>query len=129
MNYIFPFPCLYVSASHAHYLEKSVTACINEYLDTENAGGDDLNKTPKSNGLTPTSMSVKQYRMHQTEDNSIPPRVLCVEAICDIVTEQLPDLWRLGQSYFTGQLHVTVDTEKQGPFKVSNRISMLHAIA
>ncbi|XP_046625884.1 exocyst complex component 2 isoform X1 [Neodiprion virginianus] len=113
-------------ASHAHYLEKSVTACINEYLESENAGGDDSSKTPKSNGLTPTS--VKQLRMQQNEENNVPPQVLCVEAICDVVTEQLPDLWRLGQSYFTGQLHVTVDIEKQIPFKSLVLSSMQHAV-
>jgi exocyst complex component 2 len=64
-------------------------------------------------------MPMKPFKLIKSEENSAPARVQCIEALCDIVLEQLPDLWRLGQSYFTGQLHVTVDAEKQGPFKVS----------
>ncbi|XP_011867775.1 PREDICTED: exocyst complex component 2 isoform X2 [Vollenhovia emeryi] len=74
--------------SHANYLEKSVANAVCEH-----------SRSQKTNG-----------------DNS-PPQILCVEVICDIVVEQLPDLWRLGQSYFTGQLHVAVDVEKQSHFK------------
>ena len=31
-----------------------------------------------------------------------PPKVAFVEAISDILVEQLPNLWRLGQAYFSG---------------------------
>ncbi|XP_024946623.1 exocyst complex component 2 isoform X2 [Cephus cinctus] len=111
--------------SHARHLEKSITACVHEHLESESAGGDDSSKTPKSNGSTP--MSVKQLRLYKNDINNAPVRVLCVEAICDVVMEQLPDLWRLGQSYFTGQLHVTVDIEKQIPFKNLVLSGMQHA--
>jgi len=65
-----------------------------------------------------TPMSLKHLRSQKNNGDNLPPQILCVEAICDIVVEQLPDLWRLGQSYFTGQLHVAVDVEKQSHFKV-----------
>lgn len=78
----------------------------------------------KSNASTP--MSIKQFKLTKNEENNAPSRVQCIEALCDIVMEQLPDLWRLGQSYFTGQLHVTVDAEKQGPFKVNHEIIILN---
>ena len=32
-----------------------------------------------------------------------PPKVAFVEAISDILVEQLPNLWRLGQAYFSGK--------------------------
>jgi len=68
-----------------------------------------------------TPISIKQLRLQKNNGDSSPPQISCVEVICDIVVEQLPDLWRLGQSYFTGQLHVTVDVEKQSHFKVCTR--------
>ncbi|XP_014092975.2 exocyst complex component 2 [Bactrocera oleae] len=43
-------------------------------------------------------------------------RVLFCEEICDIAASQLPDLWRLGQLYFTGELRGAHDP-KPGDFK------------
>lgn len=112
----------YVSVSHASYLEKSVDNAVHEYLDAVNkVNGEDTGKTFK-NG----SMSTKYSRSQRNNENDTPSQILCVEAICDVVVEQLPDLWRLGQSYFTGQLHVAVDTEKQSHFKV--RTLCLHLL-
>ncbi|CAB0035765.1 unnamed protein product [Trichogramma brassicae] len=102
-------------ASHANYLKKSIEACTNEYLGTENK--EDGSKEVYIKTDTSTPLSVRQFKLTKTEENNAPSKVLCIEALCDIVMEQLPDLWRLGQCYFTGQLHVTVDTEKQEPFK------------
>ena len=109
---------MFISVSHGNYLEKSIKTCTNEYLESENREDDYRGGLMiKSNVSTP--MSIKQFKLTKNEENNAPARVQCIEALCDIVMEQLPDLWRLGQSYFTGQLHVAVDTEKQGPFKVS----------
>jgi exocyst complex component 2 len=50
-------------------------------------------------------------------DSSSPPvRVLFCEEINEIATGQLPDLWRLGQSYFTGELR-GINEPKPGNFK------------
>lgn len=98
-------------------MEKSIKVCTNEYLDNENRDDDYRGGLViKSNASTP--MSIKQFKLTKTDENNAPSRVQCIEELCDIIMEQLPDLWRLGQSYFTGQLHVAVDSEKQGPFKV-----------
>jgi len=94
-------------------LEKSVINTTHEYLDTSKVNCEDASKAFKT-----TSANIKYLRSQKNNGNNIPAQISCVEAICDIVVEQLPDLWRLGQSYFTGQLHVTVDTEKQSHFKV-----------
>lgn len=108
--------------SHASYLEKSVKLCVQECFEAES---EEL-KQSKSNATTP--MSIKQLRSSKNDKNSISLRVQCIEAICDIIMEQLPDLWRLGQSYFTGQLHVSVNAEKQGPFKNLVLSSIQHAV-
>ncbi|XP_015114591.1 exocyst complex component 2 [Diachasma alloeum] len=100
--------------SHAAYLDKNISGCLQDYF-TDN-GNDEGVGRHKSNNLTP--IAADRLRMFRNDANcNVPSRVLCIEAICDVVAEQLPDLWRLGQSYFTGQLHVAVDAEKQGPFK------------
>lgn len=107
--------------SHANYLKKSISACFHEHLELDNINGDDSGKAKSG------QMSNKQFKFAKTE-GTIPPQISCVEAICDLIVEQLPDLWRLGQSYFTGQLHVAVDTEKQTPFKNLVLSSMQHAM-
>ncbi|XP_058808366.1 exocyst complex component 2 [Phymastichus coffea] len=113
--------------SHANHLEKSIKASTNEYLDNENRDDNYRGGTViKSNASTP--MSIKQFKLTRADENNAPFRVQCIEELCEIVMEQLPDLWRLGQSYFTGQLHVAVDTEKQGPFKSLVLSSIQHAV-
>ncbi|KZC06954.1 PREDICTED: exocyst complex component 2 [Dufourea novaeangliae] len=107
--------------SHANYLKKSITACVQEDLESDNSSGDDLNETK-------SSLNSKQSKSNKNVGTNMPPQILCTEAICDIIVEQLPDLWRLGQSYFTGQLHVAVDAEKQTPFKTLVLSSMQHAM-
>lgn len=48
--------------------------------------------------------------------NSPPVRVLFCEEITEIATGQFPDLWRLGQAYFTGELR-GISEPKPGNFK------------
>lgn len=50
------------------------------------------------------------------DPNSPPVRVLFCEEITEIATGQFPDLWRLGQSYFTGELR-GINEPKPGNFK------------
>jgi len=105
-----------IPVSHANYLEKSIANAVYEYSDRVKTICEDASKMSKS-----TPISIKHLRSQKNNGDSSPPQISCVETICDIVIEQLPDLWRLGQSYFTGQLHVTVDVEKQSHFKVCTR--------
>ncbi|XP_076242655.1 exocyst complex component secretory 5 isoform X2 [Calliopsis andreniformis] len=107
--------------SHANYLKKSITACIEEHLEVDNSNGDESSK------VKPTQNN-KQIKLSKNDGTDIPPQISYIEAVCDIIVEQLPDLWRLGQSYFTGQLHVAVDVEKQTPFKNLVLSSMQHAM-
>lgn len=50
------------------------------------------------------------------DQNSPPTRVLFIEEITEIATGQLPCLWKLGQSYFTGELR-GINEPKPGNFK------------
>ena len=36
--------------------------------------------------------------------SAVPQRVLFVEELSELLTEGLPDLWKLGQAYFNGDL-------------------------
>lgn len=92
-------------------MKKSITNCIQEHLEVDNSNGEDWNKAK-------SIQNSKQSKSNKNDGTNMPPEISCIETICDIIVEQLPDLWRLGQSYFTGQLHVAVDAEKQTPFKV-----------
>ncbi|XP_050469622.1 exocyst complex component 2 [Bombus huntii] len=107
--------------SHSNYLKKSITNCIQEHLEVDNSNGEDWNKAK-------SIQNSKQSKSNKNDGTNIPPEISCIETICDIIVEQLPDLWRLGQSYFTGQLHVAVDAEKQTPFKNLVLSSMEHAM-
>lgn len=84
---------------------------MQKHLEIDNSNGENLNKIK-------LVQSNKQSKSDKNDGMNIPPQISCIETICDIIVEQLPDLWRLGQSYFTGQLHVVVYAEKQIPFKV-----------
>lgn len=50
------------------------------------------------------------------DGNDAPPRVLFCEEVCEVAASQLPDLWRLGQAYFTGELR-GLNEPKPGVFK------------
>lgn len=58
----------------------------------------------------------KENHSSKRDANSPPVRVLFCEEITEIATGQFPDLWRLGQSYFTGELR-GINEPKPGNFK------------
>uniref|UniRef100_A0A0K8TTG7 Exocyst complex component 2 n=1 Tax=Tabanus bromius TaxID=304241 RepID=A0A0K8TTG7_TABBR len=45
-----------------------------------------------------------QEKQKNRDHSNIPVRVMFCEEICDVASNQFPDLWKLGQSYFTGEL-------------------------
>lgn len=57
-----------------------------------------------------------QLTQKSRDTNDGPPRVLFCEEVCEVTASQLPDLWRLGQAYFTGELKGLSDP-KPGVFK------------
>lgn len=63
-----------------------------------------------------TGKESPQVSTKSRDTNDTPPRVLFCEEICEIAASQLPDLWRLGQAYFTGELR-GLSEPKPGNFK------------
>ncbi|XP_064641021.1 exocyst complex component 2-like isoform X2 [Lineus longissimus] len=80
-------------------------------------------------GITRTSESDSDTNgaTNQTNAQSVkhPQKVQFVEELTAILTDSLPDLWRLGQAYFAGQLFIkesgekamTINTSKHAQFK------------
>ena len=46
------------------------------------------------------------------DPDSIPHNILFVEDLTERVAAEFPELWKLGQAYFKGELHVEPDTGK-----------------
>lgn len=45
--------------------------------------------------------------------SAVPQRVLFVEELSELLIEGLPDLWKLGQAYFNGDLAADVCAQKK----------------
>ena len=41
-----------------------------------------------------------------------------MEELSEILSNRFPDLWKLGQAYFSGELHVKIESGRQVQFKV-----------
>jgi exocyst complex component 2 len=76
-----------------------------------------LHSTPLSHKFGKSSNSSNNS---QSQDwlSSVPQRVLFVEELSEIVSNRFPDLWKLGQAYFSGELHVKIEPGRQAQFKV-----------
>ena len=47
-----------------------------------------------------------------------PKNVLFIEELCSMMSELLPNIWKLGQAYFRSELHVKVEIGHKTEFKV-----------
>ncbi|KDQ71568.1 exocyst complex component 2 [Zootermopsis nevadensis] len=110
---------------HSSFISQQLNSCRDEHIAAEITAGEDTGKTSKS-GLQSTPLSNKFGRSSNNNNNSsqshdwltsVPQRVLFVEELTDIVSNRFPDLWKLGQAYFSGELHVKVEPGKQAQFK------------
>lgn len=73
----------------------------------------------KTNGKTPNSKYSK-YNLNQTQNiDTIPICVYYTEEMCTHLAESFPDLWKIGQAYFSGELQVKIEAGRQVEFKVS----------
>jgi len=50
--------------------------------------------------------------------NVEPKKVLCIDEIATVISDYFPDLWKLGQNYFVGDLAVKPDCSHEMDFKV-----------
>lgn len=104
---------------HSSYISKQLNACKDEHIALEAASGDD---SAKHKSGSHHSGSAKYNKINNTPQNqdwqsSVPQRVLFIEELTETLNECFPDMWKLGQAYFSGDLHVKVDTDKQPLFK------------
>jgi len=51
------------------------------------------------------------------DPDRVPHNILFVEDLTDRVSSEFPELWKLGQAYFKGELHVEPDVGKQPVFR------------
>jgi len=50
--------------------------------------------------------------------NIEPKNVMCIDEIASVISDYFPDVWKLGQSYFGGDLAVKPDYNRDTDFKV-----------
>lgn len=76
--------------------------------------------SPRQTGYTPTKSSGQSSNQDQSAAMRFktPQKVLFVEELNDIVTENFPDFWKLGHAYFAGSLLHKETGEK--PFKIDS---------
>lgn len=68
-----------------------------------------------------------KYNFPLQDVNVVPASITLVEELCDIISELFPDLWKLGQAYFSGELHVKFEAGRQTEFRVTT-FSFLTAV-
>ncbi|XP_044741361.1 exocyst complex component 2 [Chrysoperla carnea] len=93
-------------ASNAKHVTEQLNKCREEH---RNAEVESVSKK-----------SAQKHKNRQTNpdyQNSVPQRILLIEEITEIVTENLPNLWKMGQSYFMGDLYITPNFTRQTTFK------------
>lgn len=98
---------------HAKYLTQQLNSCFNTHMAAD---------TSVEEGKTPKGSHSKHTRTpsgNQILDSqsTVPQRVLCVEELTEIMSSRFPDLWKLGQAYFSGELQIPVGPNQQQEFK------------
>ncbi|XP_054278287.1 exocyst complex component 2 [Macrosteles quadrilineatus] len=97
---------------HYKYITEQLGKCKDKHLAAETAQ-EDSGKTPKSSRHSKTPSGNQVYDSQE----AIPHRVQCVEQITEIMSVYLSDLWKLGQSYFCGELQVRPQPSRPQEFK------------
>lgn len=85
---------------HSTYLTQQLHTCRDEHLSSE--GAVNISSMANSPGST-------------TE--SPPARVIFIEELADTLSDIFPDLWKLGQAYFCGDLNLRAESNRQSEFK------------
>ncbi|XP_028138176.2 exocyst complex component 2 [Diabrotica virgifera virgifera] len=61
--------------------------------------------------------SASKYSKSQIEVNIVPACVNFTDEICVVTSEIFPDLWKIGQAYFSGELQVKIEAGRQVEYK------------
>ena len=79
-----------------------------------------LRPAPALTGLTGSASPAGKIRAMFTppdDPDRVPHNILFVEDLTERVSTEFPELWKLGQAYFKGELHVEPDMGKQPVFR------------
>jgi len=92
------------------HLSQVMFQCKDTYLNEEKEEHSDTLEVP-------TQKYMKNAENGVNNNNAIPGRIGFLEELSDIFVRLFPDLWKLGQAYFGGELFVRVDPSKREEFK------------
>jgi exocyst complex component 2 len=104
-----------------NWLVNLMHRCKQEQLDKEDEENKDL---LRANMLSPSSSQSLNRGINFKSGGKAPQRVVFVELLTKVLCDNVPDLWRLGQSYLNGKLLKEVkkigraDATKQAQFKL-----------
>lgn len=96
--------------SHFQYISLKLKTCYEEHKSVE------ANLTEEQNFKNAGSKYSKNFIMPEPQQLA-PQCILFVEELCEIMSTCFPDLWKLGQAYFTEDLHVKVEPGRSIMFK------------
>ncbi|KAK4002670.1 exocyst complex component 2 [Daphnia magna] len=88
--------------------------CKDKYLGLEQ---EEIGKSGPSKGKRSNNLLLPSSSSAEPPPNSTPGRVTFIEELNDRFMSVFPELWRLGQAYFAGELFVRTDALKKDEFK------------
>lgn len=101
---------------HSNFLNEQLIACKTEHLKAESADMDGSSKHLDSHHKHKHKRAASgTYNVELL--NRTPQPVLCVEELTEILSQRFPDLWKLGQSYFSGEFQIKIDPGRPQEFK------------
>lgn len=96
---------------HYEYIGARMQRCYEEHKKCEEALLDEFGKSKDS------ASKYSKYNAFPQDVNVVPENILFTEELCEVMSLLFPDLWRIGQAYFTEELHVKVGPGRQSDFK------------
>lgn len=96
------------------FLIDKIKASYQQYITEEQT-----NETPNKNNRHPHNKHKRNISLSQQIEpqNIEPKKVLCIDEIATVISDYFPDLWKLGQNYFIGDLAVKPDYSHEMDFK------------
>ncbi|KAL5244124.1 hypothetical protein ACI65C_011534 [Semiaphis heraclei] len=96
------------------FLIDKIKASYQQFITEEQA-----NETPNKSNRHPHNKHKRNISLSQQIEpqNIEPKKVLCIDEIATVISDYFPDLWKLGQNYFVGDLAVKPDCSHEMDFK------------
>ncbi|XP_050438193.1 exocyst complex component 2 [Adelges cooleyi] len=96
------------------FIVDKIKACYQQFISDEH-----FNETPNKGNRHPQNKHKRNISLSQQNEsqNTEPKKIICVDQIATIISNYFPDLWKLGQNYFVGDLAVKPDFSHEFDFK------------